>query len=453
MKNISNSQYSRSEFKTQYYPNIKDFSEIDNILINRFNRKTTPKYYIALFISIFLSIIGIYSIINTLTDGLSIWNINNKVSWGISIATFVFWIGIGHAGTLISAILYLLNMSWRTSINRAAEAMTIFGLVVSALFPLIHTGRPWFALYWLFPYPNQMGIWPNFKSPLVWDLFAIGIYFLISILFSYIGMIPDFGILRTRLKSKSLSKIYTFFSLGWTGSSYQWFHYKKFYILLAGLATPLVIAVHSIVSFDFSVTLVPGWHSTIFPPYFVAGAIFSGCAIVVILSVLARNLLKLEDLITRMHINNLGKIMLATSLIIFLSYLLEFFYAFLNDNEIEKSLLIYRLTGDYSIFFWLMIFINVLLTQLLWFRKVRNNIKAMLLISIFIVIGMWLERFVIVVTSLSNDYFASSPTSYFPSTTEIGILLGGFGFFSLLYLIFIKIFPIVALSEMKMEIR
>lgn len=453
MKNISNSQYSESQLRIHYYPNLKEFSDVDNIIINRFNRKTTTKYYVALFISILLSIIGIYSIINTLNNGLAIWNINNKVSWGISIANFVFWIGIGHAGTLISAILYLLNMSWRTSINRASEAMTIFGLIVSALFPLIHTGRPWFALYWLFPYPNQMGIWPNFKSPLVWDLFAIGIYFLVSILFSYTGMIPDFGMLRTKLKSKFLIKLYTFFSLGWTGSSYQWFHYKKLYILLAGLATPLVIAVHSIVSFDFSVTLVPGWHSTIFPPYFVAGAIFSGCAIVVILSVLARNLLKLEDLITMMHINNLGKIMLATGLIISLSYLLEFLYAFLNGNEFEKNLIIYRMTGDYSIFFWSMISINVLITQLLWFRKVRNNIKVMLLISVFIAIGMWLERFVIVVTSLSNDYFASSPSSYFPSITEIGILFGSFGFFTLLYLIFIKIFPVVSLSEMKTEIR
>lgn len=432
---------------------IKDFSILDKIITSRFNRKPSIRYFIALSAAVFFSLIGIYCIVETLSKGLTIWNINNKVSWGITIANFVFWIGIGHAGTLISAILFLLNQSWRTSINRPAEAMTIFALCVAALFPLLHTGRPWFALYWLLPYPNQMGIWPNFKSPLVWDLFAIGIYLVVSIIFCYVGMIPDLSQLRTKLKSKKLSFLYTYLSLGWIGSNTQWLHYKKLYILLAGLITPLVIAVHTIVSLDFSVTLVPGWHSTIFPPYFVAGAIFSGCAIVIILSATARNLLRLEQLITPVHFNNLAKIMLATGWIIILSYILEFFFAFLNGKEVEINLLIYRMTGDYAFLFWIMLFINIILIQLLWLKRIRQNITAMVIISIFIAVGMWLERFVIVVTSLSNDYFASGATPYFPSLTEIGILVGSFGFFAFLYLIFIQIFPIISLNDIKSEIK
>ena len=373
---------------------------------------------------------------------------NNPVGWGYAIVNFVFWVGIGHAGTLISAILFLFRQKWRTSINRAAEAMTIFAVICAGLFPGIHVGRVWFA-YWMFPIPNQMELWPNFRSPLLWDVFAVGTYFTVSLLFWYMGMLPDLASVRDRAKEKIRKVAYSVLSLGWTGSNRQWHNYERAYLLLAALATPLVLSVHSVVSFDFAISQVPGWHSTIFPPYFVAGAIFSGFAMVMTLVVPARHLFGLKDVITMRHLENMNKIIMVTGMIVGYAYLVEFFIAWYSGNEVEKFTFLNRALGPYAWAYWIMVSCNVLTPQIFWFKKMRTNLKVMFIVSIFVNIGMWFERFVIVISSLANDYLPSAWDYYRPTIVDVGILIGSFGLFFTLFSLFCRFLPFVAMYEVK----
>ena len=425
-------------------------SEISKKYADIINSKRSKKYYFILTVANILFIIGLYSLVYTIREGLGVFGLNSNVSWGLSIINFVFWIGIAHSGTLISAILYLFNQKWRNSLNRSAETMTLISLLCAAIFPIIHTGRPWFAAYWLIPYPNQMGIWPNFSSPLVWDFFAILTYFIISLIFWYVGLIPDFATLRSKIKSNSLKNVYIFLSLGWVGSYNQWENYKKLYLVLAGLATPLVISVHTIVSLDFAVTLNPGWHSTIFPIYFVAGAMFSGTAMVTILVIILRNIYNLEYFITSLHFNNLGKLILTTCIIVTFSYIMELFNILFTGNELEILLISEKISERYLLLFLSVILFNFIIPQLLWIKRIRCNQIFMLIISCIIVIGMWLERYLIVIPSIEKDFVTDNILYYFPTWIEISIFLGTIGLFITLFLIFIKYLPIVSLFEVKM---
>jgi molybdopterin-containing oxidoreductase family membrane subunit len=367
----------------------------------------------------------------------------------VFIVNFVFWIGIGHAGTLISAILFLFRQKWRTAINRSAEAMTIFAVMTALIFPIIHTGRPWYAVFWLLPYPNQRLLWVNFRSPLLWDVFAVTTYFLISLTFWYIGLIPDFASVRDRAKSKVRKAIYTVLSMGWTGSNRAWNHYETAYLLLAGLSTPLVLSVHSVVSFDFAVSNLPGWHTTIFPPYFVAGAIFSGFAMVVTLLVILREAYGLKNYITIDHLEKMNKIIMATGLMVGYAYGCEFFIAWYSGNPAEQYAFINRAFGPYWWAYWTMMACNVIIPQIFWSRKARRNIGVMFVVSLFVNIGMWFERFVITVTSLHRDFLPSNWSYYMPTFFDWGITLGSFGFFFTFFLLFIRVFPVIAMAEVK----
>ncbi|MGE3163808.1 MAG: NrfD/PsrC family molybdoenzyme membrane anchor subunit [Planctomycetota bacterium] len=380
--------------------------------------------------------------------GIGTWGVNNPVGWGYAIVNFVFWVGIGHAGTLISAILFLFRQKWRTGINRAAEAMTIFAVMCAGIFPGIHVGRIW-VTYWMFPLPNQMAMWPNFRSPLLWDVFAVGTYFTVSLLFWYMGLVPDLATLRDRSTTKIRQLAYGLLSLGWTGSMRHWHRYERAYLLLAALATPLVLSVHSVVSFDFAVSIVPGWHTTIFPPYFVAGAIFSGFAMVVTLLVPARALFGLRELITLRHLENMNKIILLTGCMVGYAYGTEFFIAWYSGNPNERFAFINRAFGPYWWAYWIMVSCNVISPQLFWFKKLRTSIPVMFVLSIFVNIGMWFERFVIIVTSLANDYLPSSWGYYTPTAVDVGIMLGSFGLFFTLFLLFCRFAPFVAMAEVK----
>jgi len=380
--------------------------------------------------------------------GIGVWGVNQPVAWGFAIINFVFWVGIGHAGTLISAILFLFRQKWRTSINRFAEAMTIFAVICAGLFPAIHVGRPWFE-YWLAPLPNQMQMWPNFRSPLLWDVFAVSTYFTVSLMFWYMGMIPDLATLRDRATSKIRQIAYGIASLGWRGSGRHWHRYERAYLLLAALATPLVLSVHSVVSFDFAVSQLPGWHATIFPPYFVAGAIFSGFAMVLTLLIPVRRIFKLESLITPRHLDNMAKIILATGSMVGYSYIIEFFIAWYSGNPYESFTFLNRALGPYAWSYWIMFTCNAIIPQLLWFKRFRQSPALLLVISIFVNIGMWFERFVIVVTSLSRDFLPSSWGYYLPTWVDILTLLGSFGLFFTLFLLFLRYLPIVAMAEVK----
>ena len=381
-------------------------------------------------------------------EGTGIWGLNNPVGWGWAIVNFVFWVGIGHAGTLISAILFLLRQKWRTSINRFAEAMTVFAVICAAIFPGVHIGRPWLA-YWLFPIPNQMAMWPNFRSPLLWDVFAVGTYATVSALFWYFGLIPDLATLRDRATTNLRKFLYGVFSLGWTGSARHWHRYERAYLILAGLATPLVLSVHSVVSFDFAVSQLPGWHTTIFPPYFVAGAIFSGFAMVVTLSVPAREWFGFKELITIRHLENMNKIILVTGTMVGYAYAMEFFVAWYSGNPYEKFAFINRATGPYWWAYWTMVSCNVISPQIFWFKKLRTNVWVMWIVSIFVNIGMWFERFVITVTSLSRDFLPSSWGYFKPTNIDILMFIGSFGLFFTLFLLFIRWLPQVAIAEVK----
>jgi Ni/Fe-hydrogenase subunit HybB-like protein len=383
-----------------------------------------------------------------LTKGVGIWGINIPIGWGFAIVNFVWWIGIGHAGTLISAILLLLRQQWRTSINRFAEAMTLFAVACAGMFPLLHMGRPW-LFYWLTPYPNAMWLWPQFRSPLVWDVFAVSTYATVSLLFWYVGLVPDLATLRDKATNKISKMIYGVFALGWRGSAVHWSRYETASLLLAGLATPLVVSVHTVVSFDFSVGQVAGWHTTIFPPYFVAGAIYSGFAMVLTLGIPIRKFYHLEDFITMRHLNIMAKVMLATGLIVAYGYLIEFFMAYYSGNPFDKFLVFNRLHGPYAFFYWMLLTCNIFIPQLLWFRSIRLNVGILFVISLIVNAGMWLERFVIVVISLHRDFLPSSWGMYYPTRWDWATYVGTIGLFLTLIFLFVRFLPVISIYEMR----
>jgi molybdopterin-containing oxidoreductase family membrane subunit len=428
-------------------------SHLDDSISSPMEKAPSRRFFAALSVTLTMLLIGAVALGYTLYYGIGMWGNNIPVGWAFDITNFVFWIGIGHAGTLISAILFLFRQRWRTAIARTAEAMTIFAVMCAGLFPVIHLGRPWYMPF-VFPYPNQHGMWINFNSPLVWDVFAVSTYFTVSLMFWYIGLVPDFATLRDRIEPRTfLDKIrktvFTILSLGWRFSNRHWQHYEKVYVILAGLATPLVLSVHSIVSFDFAVSILPGWHTTIFPPYFVAGAIFSGFGMVLTVLIIVRKVFNLEYIITKDHLDKMAKVTLLTSLIVTYAYLLEPFIAWYSGDTVDWYLVIARMTGHYSFGFWVMIACNVFIPQLLWFRKVRRTVPVLFVISILINVGMWLERYIIIVTSLYRDFLPSSWHIYKPTIFDFGILIGSFGLFFTLVLIFAKTLPVISMSEIK----
>ena len=423
-------------------------AQIEELVAKPLDTKPDKKFFIALTISGSFLLFGAVLLALTFYKGIGLWGNNEPVGWGFPIVNFVFWVGIGHAGTLISAILFLLRQKWRTGIARFAEAMTIFAVMCAGIFPVIHTGRPWLAGY-LIPYPNQHGLWVNFTSPLVWDVFAVSTYFTVSLVFWYTGLIPDFATLRDRTASRIKKSIYSIFSLGWRHSNRHWQHYEKAYVLLAGFAPPLVLSVHTIVSFDFAVSILPGWHTTIFPPYFVAGAIFSGFAMVVTVLIFVRKIFDLQNIITLNHLEKMNKVIIATSLMVGYSYAMEFFIAWYSGVPEEQFVFINRAFGPYAWAYWTMVSCNVLFPQLFWFKKIRRTVPAMLAVVILVNVGMWFERFVIVVTSLHRDFLPSSWGMYVPTLYDIGILLGSFGLFFTLVILFTKSIPVVSIAEIK----
>jgi molybdopterin-containing oxidoreductase family membrane subunit len=426
-----------------------DFGSVTNEILRVNESPKPPKsWYLALAVSFSLmSMLGIL-IGYLFFTGVGVWGNNNPVAWGYPIVNFVFWVGIGHAGTLISAILFLFRQKWRTAINRFAEAMTIFAVICAGTFPGIHIGRVWLA-YWLFPIPNQMDMWPQFRSPLLWDVFAVGTYFTVSLLFWYLGMVPDIATLRDRTTTKVKSIAYGLLSLGWRGSMRHWHRYERAYLLLAALATPLVLSVHSVVSFDFAVSQLPGWHTTIFPPYFVAGAIFSGFAMVMTLAIPARELWGLKNFITMRHLENMCKIILLTGSMVGYAYSMEFFIAWYSGEIYESFAFINRAFGPYSWAYWIMVSCNVITPQIFWFKKARNSIAIMFIASLLVNVGMWFERFVIVVTSLANDFLPSSWGIYEPTWVDVLTFLGSFGLFMTFFLLFIRFLPVLAIAEIK----
>ena len=412
----------------------------------------TPRAWYLMFgiaLAGFMTLVGCLTLV--VWKGIGMWGNNIPCGWAWPIVNFVFWIGIGHAGTLISAILFLFRQKWRTSINRAAEAMTIFAVMTAGLFPVFHVGRVWYA-YWLFPLPNQMSLWPNFKSPLAWDVFAVSTYFTVSLLFWFIGLVPDLATFRDRASKAGrmiAAKAYGLFALGWHGSNRHWINYEKAYLILAGISTPLVLSVHSIVSFDFAVSNLPGWHTTIFPPYFVAGAIFGGFAMVITLMVPARRWLGLHELITLNHLDNIAKILLTTGMLVGYAYAMEFFIAWYSGVPYEQFCFSNRAFGPYWWAYWIMVFCNVVTPQVFWFRPLRRNPAVLWVVSIFVNIGMWFERFVICVTSLHRDFMPSSWGYFTPTIVDILTLAGSFGFFLTFFLLFCRYLPILAISEVK----
>lgn len=383
-----------------------------------------------------------------MVKGVGIWGINVPIAWAFAITNFVWWIGIGHAGTLISAFLLLMHQKWRTSINRFAEAMTIFAVMCAGMFPLLHMGRPW-LFYYLMPYPNPMWLWPQFRSPLVWDVFAVSTYFTVSLLFWFVGLIPDLATLRDRAKNKFAKFTYGLVAMGWRGSASHWSRYEFASLLLAGLATPLVVSVHTVVSFDFAIAMVPGWHSTIFPPYFVAGAIYSGFAMVLSLAIPLRKYFHLDDLITMKHLDIMGKVMLATGMIVAYSYVVEAFMSFYSGNPYDRSMMLNRLAGPYKYVYWSLISCNLIIPQVLWSRKVRRNTLYLFLVSIVVNIGMWLERFVIIAISLTRDYVPSKWDMFYPTRWDWATLVGVFGLFGTLFYLFVRFLPTISMVEVR----
>jgi Ni/Fe-hydrogenase subunit HybB-like protein len=411
-------------------------------------RKTPRAWWIAFTISLGLTGVLFANVAYLIFTGVGVWGLNVPVAWAFDITNFVFWVGIGHAGTLISAILFLFRQKWRTGINRFAEGMTIFAVICAGLFPAIHVGRVWVA-YWLFPIPNQMRMWPQFRSPLLWDVFAVSAYFTVSLLFWYVGMIPDLATLRDRATTKWRSLIYGVLALGWRGSGRHWHHYEKVYLLLAALATPLVLSVHSVVSFDFATSQLPGWHATIFPPYFVAGAIFGGFAMVMTLLIPIRAFLKLHDIVTTRHLENMAKIVLATGSMVGYAYAMELFIAWYGGNPYERFAFLNRALGPYAWAYWTMIACNVIAPQLFWFKKVRTNPWTLFGVAVLVNVGMWFERFVIIVTSLHRDFLPSSWGHFTPTAVDLMTLAGSFGLFLTLFLLFMRFAPSFAIAEIK----
>ncbi|HEY4838362.1 MAG TPA: NrfD/PsrC family molybdoenzyme membrane anchor subunit [Candidatus Acidoferrales bacterium] len=429
------------------YASVTD--KISSIVLSR---KQPKGWYFGFAIAFALLMLLTYAVTYLLVVGVGIWGINIPVGWGFAIVNFVWWIGIGHAGTLISAILLLLRQKWRTSINRFAEAMTLFAVACAGMFPLLHMGRPW-LFYWMTPYPNTMYLWPQFRSPLVWDVFAVSTYATVSLLFWFVGLIPDLATLRDRAKNRASKVIYGIFAMGWRGSAVHWHRYETASLLLAGLATPLVVSVHTVVSFDFAVALTPGWHTTIFPPYFVAGAIYSGFAMVMTLAIPIRKYYGLEDFITMHHLENMAKVMLATGLIVAYGYMMETFGAFYSGNQYDKFMVLNRWFGPYAFFYWMLISCNIVLPQMMWFKKVRMNVLVLFVISLIVNIGMWLERFIIVVTSLHRDFLPSSWGMYYPTRWDWATFTGTIGLFLTLLFLFIRYLPVISISEMRVLVE
>ncbi|MGA2262382.1 MAG: NrfD/PsrC family molybdoenzyme membrane anchor subunit [Acidobacteriota bacterium] len=423
-------------------------ASLDEQVLAPVERKPPLAWFIAFACTSAVMLLGISLIGYTIATGIGVWGNNIPVAWAFDIINFVFWIGIGHAGTLISAILLLFRARWRNAVSRFAEAMTIFAVMVAGLFPLIHVGRPWLA-FWLMPYPNQRGIWPNFRSPLIWDVFAVSTYFSVSLLFWYLGLVPDLASLRDRTKSKLRKFFYAMLSVGWRGSASHWRHFERAYLIIAGIATGLVLSVHSVVSFDFAVSLVPGWHMTIFPPYFVTGAIFAGFAMVVMAMVMVRTTMKLENLITMYHLEVMNKIILTCSCLMGYAYLMEGFTAWYSMNKFIHHTFWQYIAGDYRVECWLTIVCNIVIPQLFWVRRFRRNYFTMILVALAVTTGMWFERFVIIVSSLHQDYMPSAWFIYKPTLVDLGILAGSFGLFFTLVLIFARVLPVIATTEMK----
>ena len=427
----------------------RNFGSITDV-VTGVNLKPAPlAWYLGFTAALGLLTMYVLSVLYLLTTGVGVWGNNNSVSWGFPIVNFVFWVGIGHAGTLISAILYLFRQNWRTGINRFAEAMTIFAVVCAGLYPGLHVGRVWLA-YWLFPIPNQMAMWPQSRSPLWWDVFAVSTYANVSLLFWLTGMVPDFATLRDRTNNKIMQVVYSVVSLGWTGSSRHWHRFERAYLLLAALATPLVLSVHSIVSFDFATSQVPGWHTTLFPPYFVAGAIFGGFAMVLVLAIPAREFFGMKDIITIRHIDNCAKVMLGTGMIVTYSYAMELFVAWYSKSHWEQSEFLFRAKDSpYAFSFYALIFCNCVVPQLLWVKKFRLNVWTLFLIANIGNIGMWWERFVIVIQSLNRTFLPSAWRLYWPTYVDVCMFVGSFGLFFTLFLLFCRFLPIVAMAEVK----
>jgi molybdopterin-containing oxidoreductase family membrane subunit len=427
----------------------KSLDEVTTDISTSLDENPTKLWWIALCISFSVMTVGAIAVTYQIKVGIGTWGLNKTVGWAFDITNFVFWIGIGHAGTLISAILFLLRQKWRTSINRSAEAMTIIAVMCAGIFPIIHMGRPW-MFFWMVPYWNFRGpLWVNFRSPLVWDFFAISTYFTISLIFWYIGLMPDMATLRDRTKSKIKKVIYRVMSFGWNGSMRAWHRYETVYLLLAAFATPLVLSVHSIVSMDFATSIIPGWHTTIFPPYFVAGAVFSGFAMVLTLMIIARKVMNYTEYITVDHIEKMCKVIIVTGGIVGVAYSTEMFMAWYSVNEYERFAFMNRALGPYAWAYWTMVTCNVFIPQLFWIKKLRRTVWFVFIISIFINIGMWFERFVIIVTSLHRDFLPSSWAMYTPTSVEIATLAGSFGLFFTLFLIFVRFLPFIAIGEVK----
>lgn len=427
----------------------KSYHTISEDIARPIEGRASRAWWIAFGITLLATLWGLWAIWITLRDGIGAWGLNKSVGWAWDITNFVWWIGIGHAGTLISAVLLLFRQQWRVAINRSAEAMTIFAVLQASIFPILHLGRPW-LLHFNLPIPNQYGsLWDNFNSPLLWDVFAIATYFSVSLVFWWVGLLPDFAMLRDRALKPFQKKIYSLLSFGWSGRAKDWQRMEETMLLLAGIATPLVISVHTIVSFDFATSVVSGWHTTIFPPYFVAGAIFSGFAMVSLLLIILRKVCKLEAYITLKHIELMNTVMLVAGSIVAVAYLTEFFMAMRSHLEFEKYVFINRATGAYAWAFWTMIICNVVLPQLLWFKKLRRSITFSVGVALVVCVGMWFERFVIIVTSLHRGYLPSSWTMFSPTWVDIGIFVGTLGFFFLLFLLYARSFPMIAQAEVK----
>ena len=434
----------------------KSYHDITKEIAKPVEGKANKYWWILFSLSFALFLWGVLSMAYTIGTGIGAWGLNKTVNWAWDITNFVWWIGIGHAGTLISAVLLLFRQKWRMSINRSAEAMTIFGVAQAALFPLIHMGRPWLA-YYVFPLPNQFGsLWVNFNSPLLWDVFAISTYFSVSVVFWYIGLIPDFAMLRDRFNEKTApmkKKLYSFLSFGWSGKAKHWQRFEEVSLVLAGLATPLVFSVHSIVSMDFATSVIPGWHTTIFPPYFVLGALFSGFAMVETLLIIMRKVVNMEAYITIKHIEYMNIIILLTGSLVGTAYITELFMSWYSGVEFEQYAFLNRATGPYWWAYAIMMTCNVLTPQLYWINSIRKSFVATFILSIFVNIGMWFERFVIIVTSLHRDFLPSSWTMFSPSFIDIGIYLGTIGFFFVLFLLYARTFPVIAQAELKTIVK
>ncbi|HCX21478.1 MAG: hydrogenase [Flammeovirgaceae bacterium] len=432
----------------------KTVHNVTEDICGRVEQKPTKTWMLAMAVSLATLAVGGYAVMRLVWDGIGMWGLNKTVGWAWDITNFVWWVGIGHAGTLISAILLLFRQRWRMSINRAAEAMTIFAVICAAMFPVLHMGRPWLGFYWALPLPNTFGsLWVNFNSPLLWDVFAISTYFSVSLVFWYIGLIPDFATIRDRATNKISAAVYGALSFGWDGAAKTWSRYETVALILAGLATPLVLSVHTIVSFDFATSVIPGWHTTIFPPYFVAGAIFSGFAMVLTLLIITRRVYKLEDYITLQHIELMNIVIIITGSIVGIAYITEFFIAWYSGVEAEQYAFINRATGPYWWAYWSMMTCNVISPQLFWSKKIRTNIAATFVISIIVNIGMWFERFVIIVTSLHRDFLPSSWAMFYPKWADVGVYIFTFGLFFTLFFAFAKFFPVINMAEVKSIVK